>query len=305
MSARSSLLAVVLGLTMLGAPAAAEAHAPPGTPIYLNRSYSFEERAADLVSRMTLAEKASQMVSSQAPAIPRLGIPAYGWWNEALHGVSRLQTAPSGNATTLFSTTSYPIDLSLGASWDPDLMYREASAISDEAREVVPNNSLDLDFYSPTINLARDPRWGRNDEAFSEDPLLTAAIAGQFVNGMEGKDRNGNLLPAGGGYLKTITTLKHFAANNSEINRRTGSADMDDRTLREYYTAQFRRIVQQTHPGSIMSSYNSVNGTPGGGQRLPDGSAHAPDLSGSPATSPRTAPPSSRWSAAITGSRRT
>jgi len=149
MSARSSLLAVVLGLTMLGAPAAAEAHAPPGTPIYLNRSYSFEERAADLVSRMTLAEKASQMVSSQAPAIPRLGIPAYGWWNEALHGVSRLQTAPSGNATTLFSTTSYPIDLSLGASWDPDLMYREASAISDEAREVVPNNSLDLDFYHP------------------------------------------------------------------------------------------------------------------------------------------------------------
>jgi len=94
------------------------------------------------------------------------------------------------------------------------------------------------------------------------DPLLTAAIAGQFVNGMEGKDRNGNLLPAGGGYLKTITTLKHFAANNSEINRRTGSADMDDRTLREYYTAQFRRIVQQAHPGSIMSSYNSINGTP-------------------------------------------
>jgi beta-glucosidase len=262
MSARCALLAVVIGLTMVGAPAAAEAHAPPGTPIYLNRSYSFEERAADLVSRMTLAEKASQMVSSQAPAIPRLGIPAYGWWNEALHGVSRLQTAPSGNATTLFSTTSYPIDLSLGASWDPDLMYREASAISDEAREVVPDNSLDLDFYSPTINLARDPRWGRDDETFSEDPLLTAAIAGQFVNGMEGKDRNGNLLPAGGGYLKTITTLKHFAANNSEVNRRTGSADMDDRTLREYYTAQFRRIVQQAHPGSIMSSYNSINGTP-------------------------------------------
>jgi beta-glucosidase len=262
MSARSVLLAMMVSLTMLGAPVAAEAHAPPGTPIYLNRAYSFEERAADLVSRMTLAEKASQMVSSQAPAIPRLGIPAYGWWNEALHGVSRLQLNPTGNATTLFSTTSYPIDLSLGASWDADLMYREASAISDEAREVVPNNSLDLDFYSPTINLARDPRWGRDDETFGEDPLLTAQIAGQFVNGMEGKDRNGNLLHAGGGYLKTITTLKHFAANNSEINRRTGSADMDDRTLREYYTAQFRRIVQQAHPGSIMSSYNSLNGTP-------------------------------------------
>jgi beta-glucosidase len=127
---------------------------------------------------------------------------------------------------------------------------------------VAPDNARDLDFYSPTINLARDPRWGRDDEAFSEDPLLTAAIAGQFVNGMEGKDRDGRLLSAGGGYLKTITTLKHFAANNSEINRRTGSADMDDRTLREYYTAQFRRIVEQAQPGSVMSSYNSINGTP-------------------------------------------
>jgi len=141
-------------------------------------------------------------------------------------------------------------------------MYREASAISDEAREVVPDNVRDLDFYSPTINLGRDPRWGRNDETFSEDPFLTAAIASQFVNGMEGKDQEGNLLPEGGGYLKAITTLKHFAANNSEINRRTGSSDMDERTLREYYTAQFRRIVEQAHPGSIMSSYNSINGTP-------------------------------------------
>jgi beta-glucosidase len=257
MKTRSVLVASVLGLTLtLSATALA------ATPIYQDLSYSFAERAADLVSRMTLAEKASQMVSSQAPAIPRLGIPAYGWWNEALHGVSRLQTNPTGNATTLTNTTSYPIDLSLGSSWDPGLMYREASAISDEAREVVPDNVRDLDFYSPTINLARDPRWGRNDETFSEDPFLTAAIASQFVNGMEGKDQNGNLLPEGGGYLKTITTLKHFAANNSEVNRRTGSSDMDERTLREYYTAQFRRIIKQAHPGSIMSSYNSINGTP-------------------------------------------
>jgi beta-glucosidase len=251
------LVASVLGLTlMLSATSVA------ATPIYQDSSYSFAERAADLVSRMTLAEKASQMVSSQAPAIPRLGIPAYGWWNEALHGVSRLQTNPSGNATVLTNTTSYPIDLSLGSSWDPGLMYREASAISDEAREVVPDNVRDLDFYSPTINLGRDPRWGRNDETFSEDPFLTAAIASQFVNGIEGKDQQGDLLPEGGGYLKAITTLKHFAANNSEINRRTGSSDMDERTLREYYTAQFRRIIEQAHPGSIMSSYNSINGTP-------------------------------------------
>src|SRR5947207_3267725 len=257
MKTRSVLVGSVLGLTLV-----LSATATATTPIYQDPSYSFSERAADLVSRMTLAEKASQTVSSQAPAIPRLGIPAYGWWNEALHGVSRLQTNPSGNATILTNTTSYPIDLSLGSSWDPGLMYREASAISDEAREVVPDNVRDLDFYSPTINLGRDPRWGRNDETFSEDPFLTAAIASQFVNGMEGKDQQGDLLSEGGGYLKTITTIKHFAANNSEINRRTGSSDMDERTLREYYTDQFRRIVQQAHPGSIMSSYNSINGTP-------------------------------------------
>jgi beta-glucosidase len=257
MRTRSVLVGSVLGLTV-----AMSATSVAATPIYQDPSYSFAERAADLVSRMTLAEKASQMVSSQAPAVPRLGISAYGWWNEALHGVSRLQTNPSGNATVLTNTTSYPIDLSLGSSWDRGLMYREASAISDEAREVVPDNVRDLDFYSPTINLGRDPRWGRNDETFSEDPFLTAAIASQFVNGMEGKDQQGDLLSEGGGYLKTITTIKHFAANNSEINRRTGSSDMDERTLREYYTDQFRRIVQQAHPGSIMSSYNSINGTP-------------------------------------------
>jgi beta-glucosidase len=244
------------------AATAATAHSTASQPIYLNRSYSFADRAADLVSRMTLAEKASQMDSSAAPAIPRLGVQAYGWWNESLHGVSRLQLTPSGNATVLDNTTSYPIDLSLGSSWDTSLMYQEASAISDEAREVVPENSLNLDFYSPTVNLSRDPRWGRNDETFSEDPLLTAAIASQYVNGMQGQDQQGHRLPQGGGYLKTITTIKHFAANNTEDTRLTGSANMDERTLREYYTAQFKQIIQQSHPGSIMSAYNEVNGTP-------------------------------------------
>jgi beta-glucosidase len=146
---------------------------------------------------MTLAEKASQMISSQAPAIPRLGIQAYGWWNEALHGVSRLQLNPTGNATTLFNTTSYPISLALGASWDPSVMYREANAIGDEAREVVPNNTQDLDFYSPTINLARDPRWGRNDEAFSEDPLLTSAIASHSSTEWRARISTGTCCPRG------------------------------------------------------------------------------------------------------------
>ncbi|WP_437965711.1 glycoside hydrolase family 3 C-terminal domain-containing protein [Sorangium sp. So ce260] len=232
------------------------------TPIYLNRRYSPEERAADLVSRMTLVEKASQMVSSQAAAIPSLGVPAYGWWNEAAHGVAREQVNNGGNPPNTINTTSYPVDLSLGATWNPELMYREALLISDEAREVFRDNKLDLNFYAPTINLARDPRWGRNDEAFSEDPVLTAAISAQFVNGMEGKDQRGRLLLEGRGYVKVNTTLKHYAANNSEFNRRKGSSDMDERTLREYYTAQFRDVIRASDPASIMSAYNRVNGVP-------------------------------------------
>src|SRR3954467_705501 len=208
---------------------------------------------------MTPAEKALQLISSQAPAIPRLGIRPWGQWNEALHGVSRSQLTYNANATTLTNTTSYPTDQTMGSSWDPNLMYRVATAIGDEAREVSPDNVSNLDFYSPTMNLERDPRWGRTDETYGEDPFHTAQMVSQFVNGMEGKDESGKLLPGAGGYYKTPTTLKHYAANNSEINRRSGSSDMDDRTLREYYTQAFRDVVRNADPGSVMSSYNSVN----------------------------------------------
>jgi beta-glucosidase len=238
-----------------------------GTPIWQDTSYSFEERAADLVSRLTPAQRAAQMVSSQANAgvpitVNGQLIPAYGWWNEALHGISREQLNTSGNATTLMNTTSYPINQAIASSWDPELVYREAAMISDEAREVVRNNKLDLDVWSPTINLARDPRWGRNDESYGEDPLLTAALASQFVNGMEGKDMNGSLLSAGNGFYKTLTTLKHYAANNSEVNRLNGVSTFDERASREYYTAHFREIIQQSSPGSLMSSYNRISVAP-------------------------------------------
>jgi beta-glucosidase len=230
--------------------------------IYLNSMYSPEERAADLVSRMTLEEKALQLNSSQAPAIPHLGLNAYGWWNEAAHGVAREQYNHDANPFILINTTSYPVDLSLGATWDPELMYEEATLISDEARDVYRENMLDLNFYSPTINLSRDPRWGRNDETFSEDPYLTAAIAAQFVNGMEGKNMQGQPLPEGGGYLKLSTTLKHYAANNSEFDRLVGNSAIDERTLREYYTAAFREVISSAGPSSIMTAYNAVNGIP-------------------------------------------
>jgi beta-glucosidase len=234
----------------------------PATPIYLNRAYSPQERAADLVSRMTTAEKAAQMDSSQAPAIPRLSVAAWGWWNESNHGVNASTITASGNARTLTNTTSYPSDLSLGSTWNPDLVYQEARRIGAEAREVSPGNTENLDFYAPTVNLSRDPRWGRNDETWSEDPVLTADLASQYVDGLQGETSGGQLPPSARGYYQAIATLKHFAANNSEFNRRTGSSDMDQRTLREYYTAQFASITGQSHPGSIMSAYNEVNGTP-------------------------------------------
>jgi len=249
-------LAVLVTLVLVAGDAAA---ARPAERIYLDPAYSPAERAADLVSRLTLPEKAAQLVSSRAPAIPRLGVAAYGWWNEAAHGVAREQTNDGDNPPDLANTTSYPVSLSLAATWNPSLVYREAGMISDEAREVVRDNRYDLDFYSPTVNLARDPRWGRNDETFGEDPVLTAALAGQFVNGLQGQTEQG---VRQNGYLKAIATLKHYAANNSEASRLNGSSDMDERTLREYYTAQFRDIIAAGHPGSIMSGYNSVNGVP-------------------------------------------
>ncbi|SDK10477.1 beta-glucosidase [Actinopolyspora mzabensis] len=265
MRRRPTRLLVTLGLcvscALSTAPALAQERAEE-TPVYLDQSYSARERAADLVSRMTPSEKASQLISSQAPAIPRLEVRSYGWWNEAAHGVAREQYNEEGNPEILTNTTSYPVSLSMGSTWNPDLMYRVAQATSSEAREVVRDNSLDLNFYSPTINLSRDPRWGRNDETFSEDPGLTAAMASQYVNGMEGKDKQGNLLPSSEGYLKTSTTIKHFAANNSEFNRLTGTSNMDERTLREYYTAPFKEVIRESSPASIMTAYNRVNGVP-------------------------------------------
>lgn len=262
-----ALAAAAVGNAASASPPASHATATPvsrasSPPLYLDRKHTPAERAADLVSRMSLAEKAQEMNSSQAPAIPRLGIAAWGWWNESNHGVNASTITPTGNATTLTNTTSYPSDLSIGSSWDPALVYREASLIGDEARDTAPDNRLNLDFYAPTVNLARDPRWGRNDEAWSEDPTLTAALAGQYVDGLQGQTPAGVLPASAKGYYKAIATLKHYAANNSEVNRRNGSSDMDQRTLREYYTKQFADIIESAHPGSIMSSYNSVNGVP-------------------------------------------
>ena len=235
----------------------------------LTLAHAVGATALDLGSGITVSPALTSAHAFKAPVNVFVGLPAYGWWNEALHGINAESLNPSGNAVTLTNTTSYPIDLSRGASWDPALTYEVAKAESDEAREVVRSHKFDLDFYSPTINLARDPRWGRNDESYGEDPLLEAQVAGQFVNGMEGKDESGRLLRQGHGFYKATTTLKHYALNNTEgfsnsdpNGRLNGSSDADDRSIREYYTMPFRKIVQATHNAAIMSSYNEINGVP-------------------------------------------
>jgi beta-glucosidase len=212
------------------------------------QSPTFEQRASELVSRMTLEEKVSQM-KDVAPAIERLGIPAYNWWNEALHGVAR-----SGLATV------FPQAIGLAATWDDSLMFRAATVISDEARakyhEYIRNGShgryQGLTFWSPNINLFRDPRWGRGQETYGEDPFLTGSLAVQFIRGLQGDD------PA---YFKTVATVKHFAVHSGpEPERHTFDAVVSARDLRESYLPHFRMGIVDAHAYSLMCAYNRIDG---------------------------------------------
>jgi len=228
---------------------------------YLDPNLSPERRAADLVSRMTLEEKVLQMQSS-APAIPRLGVPAYNWWNEALHGVAQ------GRATV------FPQAIALGATWDSDLMHRVADSISTEARAkyhnslrspapaateqapfVTPGRSAGLTYWSPNINIFRDPRWGRGQETYGEDPYLTSRMGVAFVTGMQGNDPH---------YLKVISTPKHYAVHSGpEPERHVFDAAVSEYDLENTYLAAFRAAVMEGKADSIMCVYNSVSGVPG------------------------------------------
>jgi len=222
-------------------------------PIYLNTVYSFEERAADLVSRMTLEEKQSLLGNNMA-SIPRLGINSFNVWSEALHGVSfGFFGAGSG------SPTSFPNSAALGSAWDPDLMQRETAAISDEARALNSPVITGLTYFSPVVEPIRDPRWGRTGESYGEDPFLVSQIAGGFVRGMIGNNIT---------YLKTVPCAKHYFANNSEFNRHDGNAIMDSRDMREFYISPYKKLIEQDKLPSIMSSYNSVNGVPTSASKL-------------------------------------
>jgi beta-glucosidase len=220
------------------------------TPPYLDPSLSPERRAVDLVSRMTLEEKVSQM-QDVAPAIPRLQIPAYNWWNEGLHGVAR-----SGIATV------FPQAIGLGATWDANLIHSIADVISTEARAkyndaIAHNNTgryYGLTFWSPNINIFRDPRWGRGQETYGEDPFLTARLGVAFVTGLQGDDPH---------YLKTVSTPKHYAVHSGpESLRHRFDVPVSMHDLYDTYTPAFRATVIEGHADSVMCAYNSVLGQP-------------------------------------------
>ena len=215
---------------------------------YRNLSLSFEARTADLVSRMTGDEKISQLMNDAA-AIPRLDVPAYDWWNECLHGVARAGAA-----------TVFPQAIGMAASFDTALMHDVAVAISDEARakhhEFLRRGERaryqGLTFWSPNINIFRDPRWGRGQETYGEDPFLTARMGVAFVKGLQGTDPR---------YLKVVATAKHYAVHSGpEADRHHFDAQPSERDLDETYLPAFRALVQEARVASVMSAYNRVHG---------------------------------------------
>ncbi len=215
-------------------------------PIYLNTDYSFKERAIDLVSRMTPEEKQSQLGNTMPP-IPRLGVNHYDVWGEALHGIM------GRNNNSGMTATSFPNSVAVGAIWDPELIKRETKVISDEARGFNHDLIFTLTYWSPVIEPARDPRWGRTAETFGEDPFLVSEIGKGFIQGLMGDDPK---------YLKTVPCGKHYFANNTEFNRHSGSSDMDDRDMREFYLRPYRTLILDYDLPAIMTAYGAVNGIP-------------------------------------------
>jgi beta-glucosidase len=241
---------VAAGLVVLGTMGAAGAQ-DAQKPAYLDTNLPAEQRAADLVKHMTLEEKASQLVN-QARPIPRLGVPGYDWWSEALHGV-----ATNG-------TTEFPEPIGLAATFDPKKIHEMATDIGTEAR-VVHEQSLStndgnsvifhgLDFWAPNINIFRDPRWGRGQETYGEDPFLTARMGVAFVTGMQGDDSR---------YYRVISTPKHYAVHSGpEPTRHKADVEVSKHDELDTYLPAFRAAVIEGKADSVMCAYNSINGQP-------------------------------------------
>jgi beta-glucosidase len=242
-------LALILLISLCLTSSIALTQVQPTLP-YKDTKLPIDMRVADLISRMTLEEKISQLTSDSV-AIDRLAVPAYNWWNEALHGVGR-----AGRATV------FPQAIGIAATWDTNLMSQIATTISDEARakhnEYVRRGKRNiyqgLTFWTPNMNLFRDPRWGRGMETYGEDPYLTGRLAVSFIKGMQGDD------PA---YFKTIATAKHFAVHSGpEPSRHTFDAVVSEQDLRATYLPHFEAAIKEGGAYSVMCAYNSVAGQP-------------------------------------------
>ena len=244
---------VAAGLACCGGSWAAGAQDAPKPadpkPAYLDTSLPPEQRAADLVSRMTLEEKATQLVN-QARAIPRLNVPAYDWWSESLHGVMR------------DGTTEFPEPIGLAATFDAPGIHEMAVIIGTEGRikhvQAVRDGHSNifegLDFWAPNINIFRDPRWGRGQETYGEDPFLTARMGVAFVTGMQGDDPR---------YYRVISTPKHFAVHSGpEPTRHTADVTVSKHDELDTYLPAFRATVTEAKADSVMCAYNSINGQP-------------------------------------------
>ncbi|WP_371598174.1 glycoside hydrolase family 3 C-terminal domain-containing protein [Streptomyces sp. NBC_00564] len=235
---------LVLALALIaGLVATAPAGADTPTYAFRNPNLPVDRRVDDLLGRLTLDEKVS-LLHQHEPAIPRLGIESFRTGTEALHGVAWLG-----------ETTVFPQAVGLASTWDPELMEQVGSAVGDEARGFQQERpeGWGLNLWAPVVNLLRDPRWGRNEEGYSEDPYLTGAISTAYGTGLTGGDPD---------HLKTAPTLKHYLANNNEVNRTTTSSDLRPRVQHEYDEAAFRPAVEADAATGVMSSYNLVNGRP-------------------------------------------
>ncbi|MDR1646372.1 MAG: glycoside hydrolase family 3 C-terminal domain-containing protein [Tannerellaceae bacterium] len=218
---------------------------------FQNHRLPVEERVDDLISQLTIEEKIAQMMNN-APAIERLGIPAYNWWNEALHGVAR----------SAYPATSFPQAIGMAATWDTEAIYRMAEYTSDEGRAIYHDASkkgktgiyLGLTYWTPNINIFRDPRWGRGQETYGEDPFLTGTMGASFVKGLQGND------PV---YLKASACAKHFAVHSGpEWNRHTYNAEVSDFDLWDTYLPAFRSLIVDAKVTGVMCAYNAFFGQP-------------------------------------------
>lgn len=220
-------------------------------PLYMDYTKPFKVRVDDLLSRMTLEEKLSQMMTRTPTELTRFGIPGYQWGGEAGHCV----IARSGDVATIF-----PQAIAQAATWNKKTVYEVANAMSDESRARVHAGipKTGLTFWAPVVEMARDPRWGRTEECYGEDPYLTAQLSLAFVKGLQGNHPK---------YLKTIAAPKHFAANNEEWNRHNGSSEVDEQLLREYYLRPYQVLVEEGKVESIMAAYNRLNGVPCAGNK--------------------------------------